>query len=96
MSLSLLKLAKKFTEGNLSSEDFVEKFAIQWREERDSGSILLDADNLSEKLSTIFCLADLYNPDEDREDYEYDEHRLRTEVENILTSKAESSIVRVD
>lgn len=84
MSLSLLELAKKFTKGDLSSEEFVEKFAMQWREERDSGSVLLDADDLSEKLSTIFCFIDLYNPDSNREDYEYDEHRLHTEVENTI------------
>jgi hypothetical protein len=89
MSLNLLEIARKLTEGDLSPEDFIEKFSIQWREERDSGSTLLDPDDLSEKLSTIFCLADLYNPDEDREDYEYDEHQLRAEVENILASKDE-------
>jgi Bacterial self-protective colicin-like immunity len=84
MSLYLLELAEKFIEHNLSSEEFVEKFTMQWREERDSGSTLLDDDNLSEKLSTIFCFSDLYNPDDDREDYEYDEYRLRTEIKNLM------------
>jgi Bacterial self-protective colicin-like immunity len=84
MSLSLIELARKFTTGDLSSEEFVEKFAMQWREERDSGSTLFDDDDLSEKLSTIFCFTDLYNSDDDREEYEYDENRLRTEVGNVI------------
>jgi hypothetical protein len=84
MSLSLLELAKEFTRGGLSAEEFAEKFAILWREERDSEVALLDDDDLSEKLSTIFCFVDLYDPNDDREDYEYDARRLRTEIENLI------------
>jgi Bacterial self-protective colicin-like immunity len=84
MSLNLLELAKEFTKGNLSSEEFVEKFTILWQEERDSEVALLDNDDLSEKLSTIFCFADLYNPNHDREDYEYDDRRLRAEVRTLI------------
>ncbi|MEI8634959.1 colicin immunity domain-containing protein [Vibrio sp. PP-XX7] len=32
-------------------------------------------DNLNECLSSIFCLADLFNPDADREEYEFDDVR---------------------
>jgi hypothetical protein len=84
MSLTLLKLAKEFAKGNLSAEEFVEKFAILWREERDSDMLLLDDNDLSEKLSTIFCFTDLYNPNRDRENYEYDDFRLRAEVKNLI------------
>jgi hypothetical protein len=84
MSLNLLNFTKKFTDFNLSPEDFVEEFIIQWKEERDSGAALLDDDDLSEKLSTIFCFTDLYNPDDDREDYEYDEHKLRIAIKNLM------------
>jgi hypothetical protein len=84
MSLKLLELAKQFINGNLLPEEFVEKFAILWREERDSEVSLLDDDNLSEKLSTIFCFADLYNPNDDREDYEFDSDQLRTEIGDLI------------
>jgi hypothetical protein len=84
MSLSLLKLAKEFTKGNLSPEEFVDKFAILWQEERDSEVTLLDDDDLSQKLSTIFCFADLYNPSDNREEYEYDDCRLRSEIGNLI------------
>lgn len=38
----------------------------------------------SENLSSIFCLADLYNPHDDREDYEFSEDKLRDEVRRLI------------
>ncbi|WP_281360928.1 colicin immunity domain-containing protein [Achromobacter deleyi] len=35
---------------------------------------------MSEGLSSIFCAADMYYPAELREEPEFDEHQLRTEV----------------
>lgn len=84
MSQSLLNLAKKFVSGGIAPDAFVEAFADGWRGERDSGLLVQDDDVLSEKLSTIFCFADLYNAEEDREEYEYDASKLRCEVEKIL------------
>lgn len=84
MSQTLLNLAKEFVSGGLAPEAFVEAFADGWRAERDSGLLVQDDDALSEKLSTIFCFADLYNPDEDREEYEYDATKLKTEVEKLV------------
>ena len=84
MSQALLTLAKEFVSGALAPDAFVEQFANGWREERDAGLLVKDDDALSETLSTIFCFADLYNPEEDREEYEYDERRLRAEVEKVL------------
>lgn len=84
MSQTLFNLAKEFVSGGLSAEAFVEAFADGWRAERDSGLLGQDDDAISEKLSTIFCLVDLYNPDEDREEYEYDTTRLKTEIEKLV------------
>jgi len=84
MSEALFKLAKEFVSGGISPGAFVEAFADGWREERDSGLLVKDDDVLSEKLSTIFCFADLYNPDEDREEYEYDANKLKSEVEKVV------------
>lgn len=84
MSQTLLNLAKDFVAGGIEVDAFVEAFADGWRDERDSGLLVKDDDVLSEKLSTIFCFADLYNPSDDREEYEYDANKLRFEVAKLL------------
>ena len=80
MSITLYKFAQSFVSGRLSAEKFVDSFQEMWKIERDDGLLSEDEDRLSEALSSIFCLADLYNPDDDREDYELDENQLREEV----------------
>ena len=84
MSQALLNLAKNFVSGEIAPDVFVEEFANGWRSERDSGLLVKDDDVLSEKLSTIFCFADLYNPDDEREEYEYDASKLKSEVEKLV------------
>ena len=84
MSQALLKIAQEFVDNDITPGLFVDRFTELWREERDSGISMKDDELLSEKLSTIFCLADLYNPGEEREVYEYDERRLRSEVRSVL------------
>jgi len=84
MSQELLKSAKEFLEGKTLVANFVDQYIDAWKQEGDSGLLLNDDPILSEKLSTIFCLADLYNPDEDREQYEHDEARLRLEIEKVI------------
>jgi Bacterial self-protective colicin-like immunity len=86
MSEKLLRFAKKIIDSEISADKFVNKFMDKWREERDSGIFSKDNPQLSEKLSSIFCLADLYNPEEDREEYEYDEYKLRLEIKKIYSS----------
>lgn len=84
MSITILALAKSFKEEILSAPQFVSAYIELWRYERDSGLLLKDEDNLSECLSSIFCLADLYNPNLDREEYELDELQLREKVSALL------------
>jgi methionine-rich copper-binding protein CopC len=38
----------------------------------------------SECLSSIFCVADLYDPDAGREDYELDDVQLHERIKSIL------------
>jgi len=64
--------------------DFADEFISQWRHERDTKVSLSDAPKVSEALSSIFCLADMFNPNDDREDYEFDEPKLRLEIEEVL------------
>jgi Bacterial self-protective colicin-like immunity len=86
MSEELLGFAKKIIDSEISADKFVNEFMDKWREERDSGIFSKDNPQLSEKLSSMFCLADLYNPEEDREEYEYDEDKLRLEITKIYSS----------
>lgn len=71
-------------EGGIPTQEFVDAYIDNWRKERDSDELLKDDAVTSEKLSSLFCIADLFNPEEDREEYEFDETRLRLEMKKIL------------
>lgn len=84
MSKRLLDSVERFLRGETPVDVFVDAYADQWRAERDSDELLADDPIASEKLSSFFCLVDLYNPDDDRDDYEYDEERLRLEMQKVF------------
>ena len=84
MSRELLDFVEEFLRGNTPAAMFVDIYMDRWRVERDSNRLLADDPLTSEKLSSFFCLADLYNPDDDRKDYEYDEARLRCEMQKVF------------
>jgi hypothetical protein len=85
MSQGLLNIAKEFVAGKIDAEKFCEEFFVGWKTERNAGQLSNDSVEIGEILSTIFCLTDLYNPDDDREEYEYDADRLRAEVGKTLS-----------
>ena len=60
----------------MEPEDFVASYFELYRVEAHNGQIASDEPNLSGCLSTIFCLADLYNPEPDRAGYELDAEQL--------------------
>lgn len=84
MSVTILEFARSFVEGRLSADDFAKSYIELWKIERDKNLLQQDEDNLSECLSSIFCLADLYNPDSDRDDYELDGEQLRAGVGELI------------
>lgn len=84
MSHDLTVIATQFAEGKISAIDFVNDYISQWKQERDNGELLKDPPEVSEALSTVFCLADLYNPETDREEYEFDDERLRQKIKSVL------------
>lgn len=84
MSLLILRFAKSFLNERLSAAEFVPAYMELWRLERGGGEILQDEFKLSECLSSIFCLADLYNPEADKENYEFDELELRCKVADLV------------
>lgn len=85
MSKELADFAKQFVEKKITADKFVNDFIDLWKQEGANGTILLDSPAMSEMLSTIFCFADLYNPNEDREDYEFDEATLRSRIRSIIS-----------
>ena len=86
MSLHLLRFANDFAQGNVSACDFVNRFIEQWKVERDNGTANDDSAEVSECLSTIFCLADLFNPEHNRDEYELDGNQLSHKVQETLAT----------
>lgn len=84
MSLALISFAKQFVGGYISAEAFADPYIAKWSDERDANKLKDDADNVSECTSSIFILADCYNPDSDCRESELDEESLRKEAKAIL------------
>ena len=84
MSYLHVDFARSFGSGRLSALVFVEAYMELWRIERDNKNILNYDENVSECLSSIFCVADMFNPDDDREEYEFDGEQLRKEIKKLM------------
>jgi hypothetical protein len=84
MNYLLLDFSKSFVAGRLSATAFSESYIELWRIERDNKNILNYDEKVSECLSSIFCVADIYNPDDDREEYEFNEEQLCNEVRKLI------------
>lgn len=84
MSLTILEFAKSFVAGRLIAEIFSEAYIELWKIERDKNLLQIDEPSLNECLSSIFCAADMYGPENTREDYELDEQMLRSEVARLV------------
>ncbi|MEK6747632.1 MAG: colicin immunity domain-containing protein [Pseudomonadota bacterium] len=84
MSITILEFSKSFADGKLSADEFANSYLELWKIERDKCLLTKDSGSLSECLSSIFCLADLYNPNFVRNEYEIDDVQLRTEVSKLI------------
>lgn len=84
MSLTILEFARSFVAGRLTAEIFSEAYIELWKIERDRNVLHLDEPSLNECLSSIFCAADMYEPNESREEYELDDEMLRAEVASLV------------
>lgn len=84
MSIKLIDFAKQFVESKVNADNFADKYMELWRVERDSDNTEKDSEAVSECCSSIFVIADCYNPESDRDDYELDEAGLRGEVKATL------------
>lgn len=87
MSLLIYRFAERFVSGWISAQSFSDAYVQLWRIERDCDLLRKDFRGLEECLSTIFCLADMYEPDEAyRADYELGDDALLREVSNVLSA----------
>ncbi len=84
MSENLWMFVEDFLVAESNAEIFADEFMKSWKKERDSGLALSDNPQLSEILSSTFCLADMFNPDAEREIYELDEHKFRAEIRKLI------------
>lgn len=76
MSLIILEFVRSFVDERITPQVFSEAYIELYRIERDNNLLLKEETDVSECLSSIFCLADLYNPDADKEEYELDDKKL--------------------
>lgn len=84
MSMELIDLAKKLLNGEIASQRFSDEYIKIWNNELDTNILKDDTDNLSECASTIFILADSFNPESDRSEGELDENGFKAEVKATL------------
>jgi hypothetical protein len=84
MSQKLIDFAKKFTTSSINANTFSETYILMWKEERDTGKLTTDGKDIDEASSTIFCLADNYNSESERDNYEFDDESLTKEVKKTL------------
>ncbi|HDR2680372.1 TPA: colicin immunity protein [Enterobacter mori] len=84
MSQALKEYIDSFLDKDMSAGSFADSYMMKWKAERDNNLLGKDEDNLSELLSSVFCVADMYNPDNDREEYEFDDEQLRKEINKLM------------
>lgn len=88
MSITILEFANSFVKGRVSAATFVDAFSELWKIERDGKILQNDDEQLNERLSTIFCLVDLFNPREEKEAYELDTIQLREKISTLLKNQS--------
>lgn len=88
MSITILEFANSFVKGRVPAATFVDAFSELWKIERDGKILQNDDEQLSERLSTIFCLVDLFNPGEEKETYELNAMQLRGKISALLKNQS--------
>lgn len=84
MSINLKNYIDNFISGKITANEFADNYMCKWKQERDNNLLGNDEDKLSELLSSVFCVADMYNPDEDRDEYEFNDAQLLNEVNKLV------------
>lgn len=84
MSQYLKDYIDEFIRNKITAAEFSDEYITRWKAERDNNILGKDAEDLSELLSSAFCLADMYNPDDDREEYELNDEQLRERINELV------------
>ncbi len=84
MSSNLLNLVNQFLIHEIEPQKFVDEYISLWQLERGEEWLTLNSPDMQQKLSSIFCLADMFNGEDDRDENEFDEDRLRYEIKREL------------
>lgn len=84
MSITILMFARSFASERIDADIFSEAYMELWKIEGKNNILQKDPALMSECLSSIFCLADMYNPDDDRDAHELDADQLRVAVEELV------------
>lgn len=75
----MVAYAVKFVNGDIEAEAYYQGFLDLYYAEKTV--------NIHYPEQAIFCVNELYNPDDDRFDYELDELRLREQIKQVLEGK---------
>ncbi|OBX77154.1 colicin immunity domain-containing protein [Moraxella atlantae] len=92
MSLLLLEFTRTYTNEIIDASCFVEAYIQLWKIENKLGISVKDEEQLNLFLASIFYIADLYNPDSDKLDYEFNDEQLFEKVTSELLSYDKKSI----
>lgn len=84
MSLTLLNFTKAYLNERLDTPSFVNTYIELWRIEQDLGICHQDDKKLSLLLSSIFCLVDLYYPEDDKAEFELNDSELFAKISEEL------------
>ncbi|UCZ75076.1 colicin immunity domain-containing protein [Dickeya zeae] len=84
MSKYLKYYIDDFIHSKITAVEFSERYITRWKAERDDNILGKDAEDLSELLSSAFCFADMYNHEDDREEYELNDEQLRGRINELV------------
>ncbi|STY88590.1 MULTISPECIES: colicin immunity domain-containing protein [Moraxella] len=84
MSVTLLNFTKAYVAERIDASCFVNAYIELWRIEADLGLSIMDEEKLNLFLSSIFYMVDLYNPESDKEEYEFNEAELFSKISEEL------------
>lgn len=82
--MTLLNFTKAYVAERIDTNCFVNAYIELWRIERDLGLSIMDEEKLNLFLSSIFYMVDLYNPESEKEEYEFNDAELFSKVSEEL------------
>lgn len=88
MSQALKNYIDSFIAKDIPANYFASGYMVKWKAERNNNLLAKDNEKLSELLSSVFCLADMYNPGDTRDGYEFNDEQLWNEANKLMIDYA--------